>query len=130
MIGARGPPAHDGADLRDINCLLLDEKRAKIGDALCREMRPRACGRAACREANYCAVVVRSVVLPEGGLCCAGLALAPSFLISLFASGLPSIGLTSAVLAAPLCLPFFLLGSDSGSAASAAICSAVRVGPV
>src|SRR6516225_8942485 len=129
MIGARGPPAHDGADLRDINCLLLDEKRAQIGDALRHEMRPRACGRAERREANYCAVVVRSVVLPEGGLCCAGLALAPSFLISFFASGLPSIGLASAV-AAPLCLPFFLLGSASGSAASAAICSAVRVGPV
>src|ERR1700751_5220316 len=81
-------------------------------------------------EAHYCAVVVRSVVLPVDGLCCAGLALTPSFLISFLVSALPSICLASAVLAAPLCLPFFLLGSYSGRAASAAICSAVRVGPV
>src|SRR5215472_2666832 len=68
--------------------------------------------------ADYCAVVVRSVVLPEDGLRCAGLALAPSFLISFFASALPSALpsllaslLASAVLAPPLCLAFFLLGS-------------------
>src|SRR5262249_60304733 len=93
-------------------------------------LKPRACSRAARRAANYCAVVVRSVVLPDDGLCCAGLALPAAFLVSFLASGLPSICLASAVLAAPLCLLFFLLGSYSGRAAGAAICSAGRGGAV
>src|ERR1700751_763897 len=81
------------------------------------------CGGGAARcEAHYCAVVVRSVVLPEDDLCCAGLVLTPSFLLSFLASALPSICLASAALAAPLCLLFVLLGSYSGRAASAAIC--------
>src|SRR5689334_19706360 len=71
----------------------------------------RAAGGSRTAPANYCAVVVRLVVLPGGGLCCAGLALAPSFLISFLASALPSVCLASAVLAPLLCRGFFLLGS-------------------
>src|SRR5689334_15515214 len=76
-------------------------------------------------EESYWAVVVRSVVLPVDGLCGAGLTAAlPSFLGSFLAAVVPSVCLASAVLA-PLCLAFFLLGSYSGKAAKAAICSGV-----